>query len=73
MDKILRGLGVVYMCVGVVFFLVAPRSDDASELAAVATGQHCDIHSAPALILAWPYYMNYFYGGDFAACSGAKR
>jgi hypothetical protein len=71
MDRLLRVLGIAYICVGVGFFLVAPRPDMSSQLLATATGYDCEPRPS-GVILAWPYYMHYYYGGGFAACEKAR-
>jgi hypothetical protein len=72
--KILRiMLGVacaIYIAIGVLLVIAHPRLDTMDELQATRTGRRCD-PQATAVILLWPYYLNYFYQGGFDACRRA--
>ena len=72
MMKLFKVLFVLYFFTGAVFMLVRPVPDLTTELMANQTGRHCDVHSGAALVLFWPYYVNYYYRGNFETCLKAE-
>ena len=64
---IVRVAVAIYIAIGVLLVIVHPRLDTMDELQATRTGRRCD-PQATAVILLWPYYLNYFYEGGFDAC-----
>ena len=70
MNILRKMLGVavaIYIAIGVLLVIVHPRLGTMDELQATRTGRRCD-PQATAVILLWPYYLNYFYEGGFDAC-----
>ena len=57
----------IYVAIGVLLVIVHPRLDTMDELQATLKGRRCTPQPT-AVILLWPYYLNYFYGGGFDGC-----
>ncbi len=54
MERILDGLWVVYVWVGIMLFVMSPKLEDGTVFA----GKRCN--SSAGMILAWPLYLQEF-------------
>jgi hypothetical protein len=58
MNRILRGLWIVYLCVGAGLYFTSLEADDATVLQMTATGHHCN--RSAGHILVWPLFLKEF-------------
>jgi hypothetical protein len=56
MNKILRVLGVVYLCAGIGLYVTSGGPDDAATLQMALRGEQCK--KTAGLIAVWPLFLN---------------
>jgi len=67
LKTLLTGVLVIYLVIGAVIWLSAPRVSTYDALSMGARGLNCE-PSLSMNLFFWPYTAQYYYGGAFAQC-----
>jgi hypothetical protein len=67
MRKILIGALIIYVLAGFALMHFHPKLNTTEVLLESSKGRHCEPRDR-SIILFWPYFLKYYYGGEFDDC-----